>query len=243
MAASLRRLELAGLNALPAQRTVFIGGWVARLTGGGLRRVNSVTCLDPQDIADPSRGIGRVEALFRAARLPPVFRITPLTPPALEAALADRGWRAVDEQIVMQMDLTPPLRAPQDRFPSEPESAWFDVLAAEMAAPRLADARTCISLLALPSFFPLLRQGKTPSCCARVTLDGGLAGVFELATIPPARREGLARQILFESLEAAGARGARTAWLQVWAVNHAAIALYRSLGFTEAYRTRYRIPG
>lgn len=241
MPAATRRLELAGLNALPAPRTVFLGSWVARLAGGGLRRINSVTCLDPEDDEDPARRIDRAEALFRQARLPVVFRLTPLAPPGLDEALAARGYRTVDEQVVLQHDLTPPLRAPQGRFPAAPEPEWFEVLAADMAAPRLADARLAIASLALPSFYPVLRQGRVPACCIRITLDGRVAGICELATIGPARRAGLARQILFESLEAAGGRGAQTAWVQLWAANGAAVSLYRSLGFTEAHRARYRI--
>ena len=38
------RLEEAGLNALPALRTVFDGAWVVRFArGGSMKRANSVT--------------------------------------------------------------------------------------------------------------------------------------------------------------------------------------------------------
>ena len=37
-------------------------------------------------------------------------------------------------------------------------------------------------------------------------------------------------------------RGARVAWLQVEASNEVAVALYRSIGFVEAYRYHYRSP-
>jgi ribosomal protein S18 acetylase RimI-like enzyme len=46
---------------------------------------------------------------------------------------------------------------------------------------------------------------------------------------------------MFETLGAAAARGAREAWLQVVAANQAAVSLYSSLGFIEAYRYRYRV--
>ncbi len=41
-------------------------------------------------------------------------------------------------------------------------------------------------------------------------------------------------------MTAAAGRGARTAWLQLPAANTAALALYRSLGFGEAYPYRFR---
>jgi ribosomal protein S18 acetylase RimI-like enzyme len=47
--------------------------------------------------------------------------------------------------------------------------------------------------------------------------------------------------MMFEALAAAASRGAAQAWLQVNAANQPAIGLYRSLGFTEAYRYRYRV--
>lgn len=67
----------------------------------------------------------------------------------------------------------------------------------------------------------------------------GVAHVSEVATTPPCRRRGLARQCLAESLASAFERsGATMATLSVTASNQKAIALYESIGF--APRIRYQ---
>lgn len=237
------RLEEAGLNALPALRTVFDGAWVVRIArGGSMKRANSVTCLDPADSNDAAARVQRIEALYRRFNLRPTFRMTPLTPPALGQALTDRGYHDEDERVVLRAELTPPLRGGRDSLPAEPPAGWFQVLATSMSAARLTEVEECLTLLALPSFYVLLEHEGHPACCARVTIEGDLAGVFDVATIPAARRAGLARQAMFEAMAAAAGRGARTALLQLPVANHAALGLYRSLGFTEAYRYRFRVP-
>lgn len=66
-----------------------------------------------------------------------------------------------------------------------------------------------------------------------------VAHISEVATAPHARRQGLARQCLTESLESAFGRGPATrATLSVTATNHAALALYESFGFVP--RVRYQ---
>ena len=53
---------------------------------------------------------------------------------------------------------------------------------------------------------------------------------------------GHARRLILSALKWARQRGACRAWLQVEADNAAALALYRSLGFAEAYGYHYRRP-
>ena len=54
------------------------------------------------------------------------------------------------------------------------------------------------------------------------------------------RGGGHGRRIVLAALKWARLRGAREAWLQVEADNGPATALYRSIGFREAYRYHYR---
>lgn len=57
--------------------------------------------------------------------------------------------------------------------------------------------------------------------------------VHNLAVVPQARRQGLARRLLTLTLEIAARKGARAAQLEVRAGNAAARALYRAMGFRE----------
>lgn len=62
------------------------------------------------------------------------------------------------------------------------------------------------------------------------------AHIATVAVHPQFRRRGIARQLIVSALKAAAAEGALLALLEVRAGNHAAIRLYRQLGFEEVGR-------
>ena len=64
----------------------------------------------------------------------------------------------------------------------------------------------------------------------------GEAELLTLATAPEMRRQGRARRHLALFEAEAHRRGARTAFLEVAADNHSAVALYRSAGYAEVGR-------
>ena len=68
--------------------------------------------------------------------------------------------------------------------------------------------------------------------------------LYRVAVLPEKRRRGFARLLLDAFLAAADARGVDTLWLDVRENNRAAIALYRSFGFTVVLRREnyYRDP-
>lgn len=77
---------------------------------------------------------------------------------------------------------------------------------------------------------------------ARVAADE--AEILTLATLPEARRQGLARGLLQAALDKSGARGARAMLLEVGEENLAARALYRGARFIEVgRRADYYGPG
>ncbi|ERK67898.1 ribosomal-protein-alanine acetyltransferase domain protein, partial [Leifsonia aquatica ATCC 14665] len=73
----------------------------------------------------------------------------------------------------------------------------------------------------------------------RLALVGGWGGLYAVATLPSARRRGLARALTTALAREAAAHGVDRLWLQVVADNSAAIALYESLGFVPASRYEY----
>ncbi|ELY4097818.1 ribosomal protein S18-alanine N-acetyltransferase [Cronobacter sakazakii] len=74
----------------------------------------------------------------------------------------------------------------------------------------------------------------------QVVLDE--ATLFNIAVDPTFQRRGLGRALLEHLIEALEARGVLTLWLEVRASNHAARALYKSLGFNEATIRRNYYP-
>jgi ribosomal protein S18 acetylase RimI-like enzyme len=89
----------------------------------------------------------------------------------------------------------------------------------------------------------VLEQKGEPVATTICVHDGDLAGLFEVATGEAERGKGYGRRVVLSALKWALLRGARRAWLQVEADNDAALGLYSSLGFSEAYRYHYARPG
>jgi ribosomal protein S18 acetylase RimI-like enzyme len=80
-------------------------------------------------------------------------------------------------------------------------------------------------------------RGSTVAACLLTWPMREVAHISEVATAREARRLGLARQCLTESLASAFGRGNATrATLSVTASNHAALGLYESLGFAPLVR-------
>ena len=107
--------------------------------------------------------------------------------------------------------------------------------AAAFTHPRPWSAAEFAALLAGPGVF-LLTEGTEGLLMGRA-----LAGEAELLTIavaPSARRRGLGARLVGRFLDAAAARGADRAFLEVAADNVAAQALYASAGFAPAGRRR-----
>lgn len=74
----------------------------------------------------------------------------------------------------------------------------------------------------------------------QVVLDE--ATLFNIAVDPDWQRQGLGRQLLEHLISDLEKRNVLTLWLEVRASNHAAIALYESLGFNEATIRRNYYP-
>ena len=62
--------------------------------------------------------------------------------------------------------------------------------------------------------------------------------IINLATLPVFRRRGVARRLLWSALHASGQEPVERAFLEVRAGNHAALALYESLGFRVVGRRK-----
>ncbi|MEI4486097.1 GNAT family N-acetyltransferase [Frigidibacter sp. MR17.14] len=116
--------------------------------------------------------------------------------------------------------------------------------AESFTAPPPFSAAAFAGFLADPTCF-LLTEGERGG--DGFLLGRALAGEAELLTLavpPSARRQGAGARLVASFLDAARARGAETAFLEVAEGNAPARALYAAAGFTEAGRRRryYRHP-
>jgi GNAT superfamily N-acetyltransferase len=237
-------LERAALNAVPAPRQVLCGAAVVRAGHGGAGRVNSATWLDPEDGADLPARVQRIEGWYARLGLTPRFRLTPLSPAALEPLLMARGYGRAGETIVMvgALDGLPLPDGPVETA-ELPDEAWFDASegAGGRSAERMAELRLFPSLLLVPASWVSVRLEGRVAAVAYVAADGAVAVLSGVATLPVMRGRGLARRACLASFGWARSEGARVACLQVEAENDAALSLYRRLGFREVYRYVYRV--
>ncbi len=242
----VRRFEAAGFRAWPAASVRYDGAWVVRLTAGHpAKRLNSVNPIDPGDTLDMDERIERAARRFESYGRPMVFRMSPLAGQPLTKRFDAGGWDRFSESLVMMASLA---EAPVDDVP--PLIPLKDIGRYVGAAIHVHGYETSMraglseligSIEAETGMFVIDVDGEAASSAICVH-DGELAGLFEIATHGDHRGNGYGRRITLSALKWARTRGARIAWLQVEADNEAAISLYRSMGFFEAYRYHYRRP-
>jgi GNAT superfamily N-acetyltransferase len=244
--ATVRRYEAAGFRSWPAASVHYDGTWLIRLTAGHpARRLNSVNPLDPSDTGRLHDRIARAARRFEAYGRPLTFRMSPLSGIALAHHLDEEGWSRFDESLVMRMPLSgAAIDRALDQIPLKDVARFIHAaIRTERLDPALQPGLSEIigSIEPRTGLF-VLEQGGEPVTTAICVQDGDLAGLFKIATMPEERGKGYGRRTILSALKWARSHGARETWMQVEADNEAALGLYRSLGFTEAYRYHYRRP-
>jgi ribosomal protein S18 acetylase RimI-like enzyme len=240
----IRALEIRAFRAWPALQTRTDDGWVRRLAGGYTKRANSINALEP-DCAPTHQMKNDLEAPYRTAGLPPIWRLTPLAPAGTDDLLAAAGYRRIDESLVQRAVLDDRFALdPEVRVSPTPSDAWlagFAILSP--VAPNHRETMThMLRSIAAPVGFAQVEDQGEPIAFALGVVDGDHVGLFDVLVAPTARRRGLARR-LTQSIGAWGREhGARFCYLQVVATNAAALPLYAELGFETVYSYAYRVP-
>ena len=237
-------LERACLTAVPAQRVAFDGSFVVRSFLGGTGRANAASSLWAMDDPDLAARVARIETRYEAQGLPVRFRSLPLDPPGLAEQLSALGYVTKDETIIFVTPAKNIARADQAvTVLAAPDQDWMAVTAtAEHQVPaRRAEKERAVGMMMVPAAWLVLHEGGEPLACISAVADGNLAGFFDLAVVPEARRQGLSARITRAAAHWAAAQGARWIWAQVAASNQASCAAQLSLGMQEAYRYVYYV--
>lgn len=242
---SVETFERAGLLAWPGIEVEWDGGWVRRATGGYTKRANSAQCFDPADDDDLEVRIAATRDWFLARGLRPVFRTTPLTAPALDAALDRQGWQVIDasHQYAMPLGehepdsegrllplLDPAFLAAQQALQGHPEST-------------MKGMRALFGVMTVPATGIVVYRDGQPVAAGLMAIAHGIVVTGNVITDARHRRQGLAGAMMRTGLNWARANGATVAALNVQADNPGAKALYQGLGFTHQYDYAYRLPG
>lgn len=236
----IRPLEEIQLSTWPTLKTALIDGYVVRLGNGVTGRANSANALFPS-VSPADEVLAEIEALYKAAGLPTVFRETPLLTDAMKAALADAGYQTFKPSVV-QRSLTLPdgVSDPCVSFAPTLTDEWLAALG-ECGVVRglLEKHRALLRLIAHPARFArLIEDGKTLAVAIGV-LDRGHFCIYEVNTAPEARGRGLGKRLMLALLSEGRAMGATFGLLQTDRQNTPAMALYRGLGFEVIYPYGY----
>lgn len=245
-AGGLLALERAAVRGWPALEAVGIDGWLARASAGGSVRANSVSALDYSGL-DLDASIARVVAFYRSKRARPRFTITDVSlPTGLDALLGRLGWVRGGDHLTMTKHLAGVAQSDGHALDltitrhDHPTPGWYRVYLEGLSGDRRDVAPRLVERVPAPCcFFSGVRDGRVVASGLSV-LDGALASVQCMATLPEARRTGVARAVLAAIEAYACEGGARRLYLQADAGNVAATSLYRSVGFEAAGRYHAR---
>jgi GNAT superfamily N-acetyltransferase len=239
----VRRLEAAGFRAWPSDHVSYDGSWQLRITPGHpSKRLNCIVPLDPQDMRDMETRIEAAERNFQKSGVTASVRQSPLCPPMLGNVLHHAGWMAQHETLVMTADLDSlDLADGMDHLPSH-DTQRFAEACIRIDEDRDTSVETIsriIGHIQPPAGLFLMDDAAGPKAVGICVHDNDLAGLQQVVVARNLRRTGLGLEIVTSALRWARLRGARQAWLQVIAQNHAARALYERLGFRTAYSYTY----
>jgi GNAT superfamily N-acetyltransferase len=243
----LSRIEDAGLNASAPPQQRWVDGWIVRFSPGKAQRARCINAVGLGRLS-LSEKLAYSQALYRSAGLRLLFRITPFSQPAgLDKWLAQRGYQRFEDTRVM---VCPALPSPG--ISAAPEGTRFEGISLEAYAHIVGEFRDT-PLAGRQAHAERLRHSPVPYqgkvlrgadgkvlACAQFALESDLVGLYDVFTVPSARRQGLSRRLCAHLLTQAWEHGARTAYLQVDAANHAARAMYQRLGFADGYAYHYR---
>ena len=251
--ADIKTIEDLSLNAWPSHQMQLYDGWILRFSYFYTHRTNCVeqvgTSLLPLE-----EKVSYCEDIYRRWKTPCIFKITPLSLPALDYYLEGHDYEKQNITHVMCTDLpeypgSTPKRfstirqdemTVRDRIPDE----WIDALFS------IKGNASVTHLKIVPSMYAAIPKDVR---CVYIRKDGEIAatglgildrdyiGIYAINVRSDCRRQGYARRIC-ETLLKEGARaGANRAYLQVLEGNLPAIELYQSLGFTHQYSYWFRL--
>jgi ribosomal protein S18 acetylase RimI-like enzyme len=241
--AAIRRTEEHLMNAWPSLRTVMCDGWVFREALGYTKRANSAAALSAN--GDFAGTLSLAERFYRSTGNPAIFRLSPLAGTGPDRLLAARGYRVVEETIVMTMPLCD--ATPRDACVTlsphctpEWENGYADAHALQPEQ-RRAHRAILDRIAPLPTAFAIVHDGDRAVAFGLGVIDRGALGLFDIVTVPGARRQGAARRLVQQLLRWGMESDAHAAWLGVIGDNERAKPLYAQLGFRELYRYHYRV--
>jgi N-acetylglutamate synthase len=242
----VRGLQERAARALPATIIERVGGWWLRHAPDRPWWVGTVLPHGDGSPADLARRVEIAERFYAGVGRPTCIQISPSAcPPGLVALLAERGYRTLSPislQVAPVASLLASLEGAPGSAPVDVDErlspTWIEGWRATRTGPAEPQAMWELAeRVGPPSGYASVGRGAEVVAIGRAVADDGWAGVFDVATVPSARRQGAAGAVLAALARWAAGHGARWFYLQVEPDNVPALARYRRAGFRELCRS------
>lgn len=241
----VRALEDIAADAVPAAVVEHLDGWRLRFNHGVKRRPNSVLANADGGELTLAEKLAHAEAFYAAHGLKARFQFCPASlPVGLANVLEARGYTRAGDAVCVQvaaLGSVKPTKFEGDLL-EHPSEAFINLYCdiEGLSGVKAAAFREMLARLPGRAVFALAPDAKGhPAATGVGVAHGGRLGLFNIATHPDARRQGLAGAVVRALCEWERAQELAEGYLQVSAGNAPARALYERLGFRTLYEYFY----
>jgi GNAT superfamily N-acetyltransferase len=242
--ALLLAIERHSALGWPAPEVVVLNGWECRFAPGSpSRRVNSLTPLTPIPGFLPQT-LAVARRLCRERGVACTVRTTPAIGADEIAFLEAEGFVRKDTTSVEVAPLGGGFVVDPDVVLGPPPHAeWLRAFAdtSRLDADETDVIDRMLSAVGESMILASINIDGAPLAFGRAVMIDGLLGVFQIATAPSMRRQGLGRKIVTSLMAWGRKQGAMRAYLQVVATNLPARTLYQGIGFKPLYPYTYYV--
>lgn len=262
----IQYVEELSLNAWPSHKIELYDGWLIRFSYNYTYRTNSVEQVGLSSLPVEEK-IAYCESVYKNLGTPSNFKINPITDPAFDQLLEQKGYEIRHITEVMTADtgklnLYPSVSKTYDfdnrhslpsfvHYPDELTVSLAPVITDEwiQGVFHLNGTYEPVLRRIVPSMFKAIPK---ETIVASIEIEGRMVasglgirdrdyvGLYAIYVAPSCRRRHYARAICSTILEEARQRGASKAYLQVVKGNANAKDLYTSLGFEDFYTYWFR---
>lgn len=247
---TIKTVEDLSLNAWPSHQMQVYDGWILRFSYFYTHRTNCVEVIAPAQLPIAEK-VAYCEQVYAKWGTPCIFKISPLTTPALELFLEERGYEEQHrvDNMVLSLDGIGDSSLPEPVLPlvvgDRVDAEWIDALFERKHETDEMHRKVVPSMYAaIPKdeitvkIFDL--KGDIVGMGLGI-LDRGYVGIYAIHVREDYRRQGLAEAIVKKILSEGAKKGATKAYLQVLSDNQPARHLYEKLGFVSEYECWFRV--
>lgn len=239
----IEAIERATIAAVSPDLTEELDGWLLPFAGGTVKRAKSAVPLHrgPVDHAT----LDRIEDRYDSRQAKPALRLADA--PCFDGLRAEleRRHYVADSPTCVQVTSVRRMRevvAPDGALADvdrAPDAAWSALFLGEGFDPVDGAHRVRMLSRAKGTLYASVREGGRTVAAGAMAFGHGWASVHGMRTDQAQRGRGLAGRVLAGLAQAAVERGFERVFLQVDAVNHPALALYRRAGFETQWKYSY----